>query len=316
MSLRTEAKAAFERLAKEDQAKVRLAFFGQPGSGKSSLVNAITGQDLAPEGVQTDTTKKAVHYEWNSLFLVDLPGYGTKGFPRETYFSKFDILSFDVFICCFDGKLRDTDVDFFLELKRHGKPCLFVRNKVDTLFQRGSTSAKLKKHIREEIAATLGKDTPLLFTSCKTGTGIPELQDSIAAGLGEVERERFFRFAKAYTKDFLEHKRKACENYVALAAAASALNGLNPIPGLDISVDAGILAALFIKIRSAYGLRDEVLGAKDFLPQALAPIANRLISFASKEGVLLLFKKIAGRVAMKSLAKWIPFHSRPIARGH
>jgi GTP-binding protein EngB required for normal cell division/uncharacterized protein (DUF697 family) len=313
MSLRKEAKAVFERLKSEDEAKVRIALFGQPGAGKSSLINAITGQQLAPEGVNTDTTKDAIHYEWHSLFLVDLPGYGTKGFPRESYFSKFDILSFDAFICCFDGKLRDTDVDFFLELKKKGKPCIFVRNKVDALFQRGVTIAELKKRISEEVVNTVGDKSAFLFTSCRTGTGISELQDALAACLGEVERERFFRFAKAYSTTFLESKKKACEGYIALAAGASAANGLNPIPGLDISIDAGILLGLFAKIKSAYDIKDESLGVKDFLPQALAPIANRIISFATKDGLVILLKKFAGRVVAKSLLKWVPFVGQIIA---
>ena len=313
MSLRNEAKSVFQRLKTEDEAKVRIALFGQPGAGKSSLINAITGQPLAPEGVTTDTTKEAVHYEWHSLYLVDLPGYGTKGFPRESYFTKFDVLSFDVFICCFDGKLRDTDVDFFLELKRRGKPCVFVRNKVDALFQRGVTVQELKKKLSEEVAGTIGKDATLLFTSCKTGTGIAGLQDALASCLGEVERERFFRFAKAYTTSFLEKKKKSCEGYIAIAAGASAANGLNPIPGLDISIDAGILVGLFVKIKAAYGISDENLGVKDFLPQVLAPIANRLLSFASKDGLMFVLKKFAGRIATKALVKWVPFVGQLVA---
>jgi small GTP-binding protein len=313
MTLRNEAKTVFARLKTEDESKVRIALFGQPGAGKSSLINAITGQQLAPEGVNTDTTTEAISYEWHSLLLVDLPGYGTKGFPRETYFSKFDILSFDAFICCFDGKLRDADVDFFTELKRRGKPCIFVRNKVDALFQRGSTIDELKKRITEEVQRTLGEKTPFIFTSCRTGTGISTLQDAVASGLGEVARERFFRFAKAYSTTFLESKRKSCEGYIALAAGTSAANGLNPTPGLDVSVDAGILIGLFAKIKAAYGIKDESLGAKDFLPQALAPIANRIISFASKDGLMILLKKYAGRVVAKSLVKWVPFVGQLIA---
>src|SRR4051812_13544174 len=79
-------------------AEVRVAFFGQPGSGKSSLINAITGQKLAQVGVETDVTRTMKRYEWNGLVLCDLPGYGTTRFPAETFMNDFDVLSFDIIL--------------------------------------------------------------------------------------------------------------------------------------------------------------------------------------------------------------------------
>jgi GTP-binding protein EngB required for normal cell division/uncharacterized protein (DUF697 family) len=315
MQLSNEVRDVFQRLKEEEQGQVRIALFGQPGAGKSSLINAITGQRLARVGVTTDTTKSAVNYEWQSLYLVDLPGYGTKEFPRKTYFERFDLLSYDVFICCYDGKHRADDVDFFRLLQEHGKPCLFVRNKVDALFQEGHTTKELQQSLRDELADAIHEDIVLIFTSCRKGheVGIDELQDAIAARLGEVERQRFFRSAKAYSATFLKAKKKACERYVVLAAGASAANALNPIPGCDISVDVGILLGLFSKIKSVYGIDGYDLEAKTVLPKALAPIANRIIAFASKEGLMILLKKFAGRIVAKSLLKWVPFVGQMIA---
>ena len=45
-----------ERLDKEKNTKVKVALFGQPGAGKSSLINKIAGEQVAEVGVETDKT--------------------------------------------------------------------------------------------------------------------------------------------------------------------------------------------------------------------------------------------------------------------
>jgi len=92
---------------------VSIALFGQPGAGKSSLINKIVGKKLADVGVETDKTVDASSYEVNGLRFVDLPGYGTKNFPKENYFDRFNINQFDLFLCVISGKLHQADTEFF-----------------------------------------------------------------------------------------------------------------------------------------------------------------------------------------------------------
>lgn len=56
----------------QKQEKIRVAFVGQYSAGKSSIVSALTGQDIA---IGTDVTTEACEdYEWGSFLLTDTPG--------------------------------------------------------------------------------------------------------------------------------------------------------------------------------------------------------------------------------------------------
>ena len=198
-------------------------------------------------------------YEHNGLQFVDLPGYDTKRFPRETFFRDFNIESFDLFLCIFSGKLHDADCQFFNELDRIGKVCIFVRNKHDELWQEGKTTEELEKEIENDLYKQINKKAKLIFTSCRKSTG----------------------FA----------------------------NGFNPFLGVDMAIDVSLIQGLFYKVRDYYGLDLEKLSnlLKSSGITTLTPVINNIIQYASKEGILALFKEFASRQVAKQVAKVIPF---------
>ena len=148
------------------------------------------------------------------------------------------------------------------------------------------------------------------------GTGLDALNIEIQNNLDGAKRERWARGAKAYSARFLQEKRSACEKYVSYAAAAAAANGINPVPGVDVAVDISIIMKLFKEIRDDYGLTDNFLTS---LKQSSIPVvgrlANNVAQYAAKEGILMLLKSFAGRQAVKTFAKYIPFIGQAIAAG-
>jgi len=142
------------------------------------------------------------------------------------------------------------------------------------------------------------------------------LNTDIRNNLDGAKRERWVRSAKAYSTKFLEEKRIACERYVSIAAAASAANAINPIPGADIAVDLSVLVKLFSEIREAYGLND---GFLEKLKQSAIPVvarlSNNVVQYAAKEGILLLIKNTLSRQAVKAASKYIPIIGQVIAAG-
>lgn len=316
MSIHDEVEKINRKLEEENKTTVSVALFGQPGAGKSSLINKIVGRKVAEAGVETDKTVDIGWYEANGLRFADLPGYGTKNFPKDSYFQKFDMMQFDLFLCVTSGKFHQADTEFFQELKKLGKVCIFVVNKHDELWEEDVSIEELEERKRTDITKQVGQSVKVIFTSCRNNTGLDVLIEEINNNLEPAKRERWVRGAKAYSEKFLQEKRSACEKYVSYAAVASAANGINPIFGVDIAVDVSILLKLFSQIRDDYGLNGNLLDSlKDSSIPAVARLANNVIGYAVKEGIMLLLKRFAGQEAIKSVAKYIPFVGQAIAAG-
>jgi len=313
MSIYKDAEDLREKLKSEQGKKLKVALFGQPGAGKSSLINKLVGYDAVPVGVSTDKTIEAEVVDWEDLLLVDLPGYGTTKFPENKYFDEFKIEDFDIYLCVFSGKFHGADTRFFKELRSKGKVCIFVRNNHDTIWEDGKETEELEQDIKLDVEKQVESKENVVFTSCRNNYGIKELSESIYNNIDSANKVKWAKSAKAYSIEFLEEKKKSCETYVYTASGAAAVNGINPIPGVDIGIDVSILLGLFASIRNSYGLSDEKLKSKEALIPSLAPMVNNIIKYSSKEGILYLLKTFATREVVKSVSKYIPFVGQAIA---
>jgi GTP-binding protein EngB required for normal cell division/uncharacterized protein (DUF697 family) len=312
-NMKSDLKAALQKIwdeyEKSKKDPVKIGLLGQPGAGKSSLINSIVGHPVAPVGVETDYTKGAVPYAWNEITLVDLPGYGTENFPREGFLDKFEILKFDALLCVSDNKFRSDDLFFFREVIAHKKHCIFVRTHLSSLAQPGKTKDELKVKIRADLAEKLKTDQfSLVFVDNITQEGMAALQDLIARLLAPARRAQFFRWAHGTSDSFLKQKRESCNTMIRWFAAGAAANGLNPIPGGDIAVDLAIVGKMYTDILNAFGFTRELLqdymDRHEMLRPLLAPVLAALV-----RGAAALLTAFAGSAA----AKWVPFIGPAIA---
>ncbi|MEI6297893.1 MAG: hypothetical protein WCO84_09755, partial [bacterium] len=260
-------------------------------------------------------TKELKWHDSKGLKFGDLPGYGTTNFPKETYFNKFDILQFDLFLCVTNGKFHQADTEFFQYLKKAGKVCIYVVNWHDSFWQKDVSIEELDQLKRDDIAKQVGhNEVDVIFTSCKDGTGLDELNETIRNNLDGAKRERWERGAKAYSLQFLKEKKTACEKYVALTAWLAAANGINPIPGVDVAVDISLIVKLFKDIRDDYGLSESSLTKlKDSTIPLVAQSVNYVVRYATSGGVAIIIKNYATGEITKSIAKYIPFVGQAIA---
>ncbi len=150
--------------------RVHIGFFGVRNAGKSSLVNAITGQNLAVVsevlGTTTDPVKKAMELlPIGPVVIIDTAGIDDEGFLGEKRIEKtYEVLrKTDVAVLVVDSTKGKTEEDSKLieEFKKREIPFIVAFNKCDKL----SYSEKLSDNEIE--------------VSAKTGEGVNELKEKI-----------------------------------------------------------------------------------------------------------------------------------------
>ena len=151
--------------------RVHIAFFGRRNAGKSSLVNAFTGQELAVvsdvKGTTTDPVYKAMELlPMGPVMIVDTPGIDDEGALGEKRVGRTrQVLNMaDIAIVVCDGTLPLGQPEKELLELVQGKqiPYLLVRNKADLL-------------------ACIPEGDGAVYTSALTGLGIQELKEKVAS---------------------------------------------------------------------------------------------------------------------------------------
>ncbi len=168
--------------------RLHIGFFGMRNAGKSSLVNAVTGQNLSVvsdiKGTTTDPVTKAMELlPLGPVVILDTPGLDDEGELGELrvkkakqMLSKTDIAV--LVIDCVIGK-SDADEELEKELVSRKLPYVIVYNKVDLLNE------------RREMAENE------LYASAESGEGIQQLKHR----LGEFAKQ--LKAPKAIVSDLL-----------------------------------------------------------------------------------------------------------------
>ena len=120
--------------------RIHIGIFGRRNAGKSSIINAITGQELAIvsdiEGTTTDPVSKAMELlPLGPVVIIDTPGVDDRGVLGDMRIKKtYQVLNkTDIALLVVDSCVGMTEYDFaILEKIREKKiPCLTVFNKSD-----------------------------------------------------------------------------------------------------------------------------------------------------------------------------------------
>lgn len=175
--------------------RLHIALFGKRNSGKSSLINALTGQDIAlvsnTPGTTTDPVSKAmeIHGIGPCLF-IDTPGFDDEGELGEMRIERTwkAVEKTDIAILLCESEHVESEhaesehaddlteeLHWLKQLKAKNIPTILLINKVDI--------RKDIEALTERMQTTLGS-TPLLV-SAKEGTGMEKIKQAILEKLPE-----------------------------------------------------------------------------------------------------------------------------------
>lgn len=170
--------------------RIHIGFFGLRNAGKSSLVNAVTGQSLSVvsdvAGTTTDPVKKAMELlPLGPVVIIDTPGLDDEGMLGELRVRKARevLATVHIAVLVVDAARGMTDLDNTLValFEERKLPYLVVMNKCDLLPDGKALSPALRELPHGGS----------LRVSAATGMGVHELKEAIAAhakGLGNTRK--------------------------------------------------------------------------------------------------------------------------------
>ena len=173
----------------EEDEGIKVAVIGKPNVGKSSLINAIVGEERTIVSDSAGTTRDAidtiVSNKYGDFVFIDTAGLRRKSKVDDTI-EKYSVLRAqmaieraDVCIIMIDGVENFTEQDSKVAGLAHdsGKACIIAVNKWDACEKDGTTMQKYRKKLMNDFAFM--SYAPIVFISAKTGQRIENLFELI-----------------------------------------------------------------------------------------------------------------------------------------
>lgn len=168
--------------AKKESDLPKFAIIGQPNVGKSSLLNALIGQERTIVSDISGTTRDSIHTHYNlfqkEFMLIDTAGIRKKNKEKEDlefYSIIRAIKAIDEADVCLlvldaDKGITAQDISIFSLAVRKGKGVVVLVNKWDLLVKETNTARDYEKVLKQKLAPF--NDVPILFISVKEKTRI------------------------------------------------------------------------------------------------------------------------------------------------
>ena len=167
--------------------RVHIGFFGRRNAGKSSVVNAVTGQDLAVvsevRGTTTDPVKKAMEIlPLGPVVIIDTPGFDDEGSLGELRVqrTKKILEQTDIAVLVVDTTegFRKVDAELTDLFRERGIPFLIALNKSD--IPEDSEEFSVDEEA-QGLLQKIAKDcSGMIHVSALSGDGIDELKNRLA----------------------------------------------------------------------------------------------------------------------------------------
>ncbi len=173
----------------EETDLVHVAVIGRPNAGKSSLINAIAGEERSIVSDIAGTTRDAIdtriHNKYGDFVFIDTAGIRRRSRVDDDV-EKYSILRAqmaveraEVCVILIDGTEGFTEQDSKVAGLAHeqGKACIIAVNKWDAVEKDDKTMARMRKQLEQDFSFMAY--APFVFLSAKTGQRLPRLFELI-----------------------------------------------------------------------------------------------------------------------------------------
>lgn len=274
--------------------RVEIAVFGEISTGKSALINALAGNQVASVDVQGGWTKSINKSDWQTcdyhipgleksqVVLVDTPGINEVGDKERADMAVAAARQADLILFVADSDLHETEYAAALRLASAQKPMLFVLNKVDLYSP--AQRERLTTVLRDERLKTLIPESHFVTAAAdpreveyiiqsadgrtrsewkKPAPDISDLKGKIVEildreGLGLVAlNAALFASDKSDRLAALRVKlrdTRAKQTIWGYAVMKSLAVALNPIPAVDVLGAPAADAAMVVTLAGVYGM--------------------------------------------------------------
>ena len=274
--------------------RVEIVVFGEISTGKSALINALVGRDVAAVDVQGGWTKEVWRVDWDGagycipgladsqVVLVDTPGLNEVGGQERAEMAREAAERADLILFATDSDLNETEFSALLTLAGVHKPLILVLTKKDlyTPEQR----QRLLEVLRDERLADVLAAEDIVMTSAdpreveyvieaadgstrsEWRTPAPDVADLKARILELLEQDGLALVtlnAAMYAADKSDRiaslrvqlrEAKANQTIWTYAVIKSAVVALNPLPGIDTLSGGAVDVTMVATLAHIYGL--------------------------------------------------------------
>jgi small GTP-binding protein len=273
-------------LEKLEQGHVHIAVFGEVSVGKSSLLNALVGEDLFSTSPLHGETRSSAMVAWEEqrsggVYLVDTPGINeVEGEARETLARDVAARS-DLLLFVVDGDLSAAERTALDGLLAMGRPLIVVLNKSDRYTD--DELAGLLEHIRGSLEERVAPENILPASAdpaprvrvIREADGseheeteerepdveavrrrLWEILDAEGKSLAAVNASLFAgQFSEELGRRVIEVRRQVAERLVRTYCIAKGIAvALNPVPVADLFAAAMVDASMVVHLSRLYGM--------------------------------------------------------------
>lgn len=193
----------------EDDSIIKVAVIGKPNVGKSSLINAISGEERAIvsdiAGTTRDATDTYISNKFGDFMFIDTAGLRRKS-KVEDQIEKYSVIRAKmaveratVCVIMIDAVEGFTEQDSKVAGIAHemGKACIIAVNKWDALEKDGRTMDSYRKKLMNDFSFM--SYAPIIFISAKTGQRLDRLFELI----NFVDQQNVMRISTGKLNDVL-----------------------------------------------------------------------------------------------------------------